>query len=98
MTTPSTTSHSGPDNLVTVKVLYDDSNRRFKIPLKELKAQVFPQMVSLHSSSSSGSVVRLHSLSSAIIRSSFFLLFLFSKYLVPTLQIKRIRIVFRRLT
>jgi hypothetical protein len=32
-------------------VLYNDSNRRFKLPLKELKAQVFPQMVCLHSSS-----------------------------------------------
>jgi hypothetical protein len=96
MTTPSTTSHSGPDNLVTVKVLYDDSNRRFKMPLRELKAQVFPQMVSLHSSSGSVTRLRLHSLSSAIIRSSFFYL---AKYLVQTLKkIKRIRIVLRRLT
>lgn len=96
MTTPSTTSPSGPENLVTVKVLYNDSNRRFKMPLRELKAQVFPQMVSLHSSSSSGSVVRLHSLSSAIIRSCF----MSSKYFLPTLN-KRIRIVFlffRKLT
>ncbi|KAJ5857594.1 hypothetical protein N7455_008488 [Penicillium solitum] len=45
MTTPSTTSHSAPENLVTVKVLYNDSNRRFKMPLRELKAQVFPQML-----------------------------------------------------
>ncbi|OQE37428.1 hypothetical protein PENCOP_c010G04081 [Penicillium coprophilum] len=45
MTTPSTASHSGPDHLVTVKVLYNDNNRRFKVPLKELKAQVFPQML-----------------------------------------------------
>ncbi|KAJ5210335.1 Zinc finger ZZ-type [Penicillium cf. griseofulvum] len=45
MTTPSTASHSGPDHLVTVKVLYNDSNRRFKVPLKELKAQVFPQLL-----------------------------------------------------
>ncbi|KAJ5971086.1 Zinc finger ZZ-type [Penicillium vulpinum] len=45
MTTPSTSSHSVPEHLVTVKVLYNDSNRRFKVPLKELKAQVFPQML-----------------------------------------------------
>ncbi|CAI7575932.1 unnamed protein product [Penicillium glandicola] len=45
MTTPSTPSHPGPEHLVTVKVLYNDSNRRFKIPLKELKAQVFPQVL-----------------------------------------------------
>ncbi|KAJ5801369.1 uncharacterized protein N7518_003437 [Penicillium psychrosexuale] len=43
MTTPSTTSHSSPENLVTVKVLYNDSNRRFKMPLRELKAEMFPQ-------------------------------------------------------
>jgi next-to-BRCA1 protein 1 len=49
MATPS--AHLGPEHLVTVKVLYNDSNRRFKLPLKDLKAQVFPQMVSLHSSS-----------------------------------------------
>lgn len=57
MTTPSTTSHFSPENLVTVKVLYNDSNRRFKMPLRELKAEMFPQTVSLHSSS--GSEVRL---------------------------------------
>ncbi|KAJ5124679.1 Zinc finger ZZ-type [Penicillium bovifimosum] len=45
MATPSASSHSGPDHLVTVKVLYNDSNRRFKIPLKDLKPQVFPQML-----------------------------------------------------
>ncbi|KAJ5780918.1 Zinc finger ZZ-type [Penicillium paradoxum] len=45
MATPSAPSHPGPEHLVTVKVLYNDSNRRFKIPLKELKAQVFPQML-----------------------------------------------------
>ncbi|KAJ6009737.1 hypothetical protein N7499_004864 [Penicillium canescens] len=45
MATPSSPSHPGPDHMVTVKVLYNDSNRRFKLPLKELKAQVFPQML-----------------------------------------------------
>ncbi|KAL1966005.1 hypothetical protein VTN77DRAFT_4945 [Rasamsonia byssochlamydoides] len=33
----------GPDTLVTVKVLYNDTNRRFKIPLRDLGARVFPQ-------------------------------------------------------
>jgi hypothetical protein len=51
MASPSSSSHPGPEQMVTVKVLYNDSNRRFKLPLKELKAQVFPQMVWLHSSS-----------------------------------------------
>ncbi|KAJ5566316.1 Zinc finger ZZ-type [Penicillium sp. DV-2018c] len=45
MATPSASSHSGPDHLITVKALYNDSTRRFKIPLKDLKAQVFPQML-----------------------------------------------------
>jgi next-to-BRCA1 protein 1 len=36
-------SHPGPEHLVTVKVLFNDSNRRFKLPLKDLRAQVLPQ-------------------------------------------------------
>lgn len=35
----------GPDTLITVKVLYNDINRRFKIPLKDLGARVLPQKV-----------------------------------------------------
>ncbi|KAJ6111640.1 hypothetical protein N7523_007701 [Penicillium sp. IBT 18751x] len=43
MATPALPTHSVPEQLVTVKVLYNDSNRRFKLPLRDLKAQVFPQ-------------------------------------------------------
>ncbi|KAJ5639812.1 uncharacterized protein N7484_007674 [Penicillium longicatenatum] len=43
MATPALPSHPGPDHLVTVKVLFNDSNRRFKLPLRDLRAQVFPQ-------------------------------------------------------
>ncbi|KAJ6115094.1 hypothetical protein N7486_000872 [Penicillium sp. IBT 16267x] len=43
MATPALLSHPGPDHLVTVKVLFNDSNRRFKLPLRDLRAQVFPQ-------------------------------------------------------
>ncbi|KAE8144431.1 hypothetical protein BDV25DRAFT_166850 [Aspergillus avenaceus] len=32
-----------PNTLITVKALYNESTRRFKIPLKELEAHVFPQ-------------------------------------------------------
>lgn len=36
----------GPDTLITIKILYNDSvNRRFKIPLRDLGARVFPQKV-----------------------------------------------------
>lgn len=38
-------SHPGPEHLVTVKVLFNDSNRRFKLPLKDLRAQVLPEKV-----------------------------------------------------
>ncbi|KAJ5335400.1 hypothetical protein N7452_007803 [Penicillium brevicompactum] len=44
MATPAPT-HPGPEHLVTVKVLYNDSNRRFKLPLKDLKAQILPRML-----------------------------------------------------
>jgi hypothetical protein len=36
----------GPDTLITIKILHNDSvNRRFKIPLRDLGARVFPQKV-----------------------------------------------------
>lgn len=36
----------GPDSLITIKILHNDSvNRRFKIPLRDLGARVFPQKV-----------------------------------------------------
>ncbi|CAG8029346.1 unnamed protein product [Penicillium salamii] len=44
MATPAP-AHPGPEHLVTVKVLYNESNRRFKLPLKDLKAHVFPRML-----------------------------------------------------
>ncbi|KAF7590793.1 hypothetical protein BBP40_002361 [Aspergillus hancockii] len=40
--TPQTTSVT-PSTLITVKVLYNDNTRRFKIPLKELEARVLLQ-------------------------------------------------------
>jgi hypothetical protein len=46
MATPALPSHPGPDHQVSVKVLFNDSNRRFKLPLKDLQAQVLPQKVS----------------------------------------------------
>lgn len=53
------------EQLVTVKVLFDDSNRRFKLPLKDLRANVLPQKVRrcLHSSFPTGPLVRPHLLS-----------------------------------
>ncbi|RHZ52523.1 ZZ type zinc finger domain protein [Aspergillus thermomutatus] len=33
----------GPATLITIKVLYNDSTRRFKVPLRELGARVLPQ-------------------------------------------------------
>ncbi|KAJ9372490.1 hypothetical protein DTO282E5_2817 [Paecilomyces variotii] len=38
-----TTTPVGPDTLITVKVLYSLTSRRFKIPLRDLGARVFPQ-------------------------------------------------------
>jgi hypothetical protein len=36
----------GPDTLVTIKILQNESiNRRVKIPLRDLGARVFPQKV-----------------------------------------------------
>lgn len=46
MTTPySNVGHIGPDTLITVKVLFDGQNRRFKLALRDLGAHVFPQKV-----------------------------------------------------
>ncbi|KAJ5930715.1 hypothetical protein N7466_006208 [Penicillium verhagenii] len=45
MATPALPSHSGSDQSVTVKVLFNDNNRRFKFLLSELNAQVFPQKI-----------------------------------------------------
>lgn len=46
MATQALPSHPGPDHQISIKVLYNDSNRRFKLPLKDLQAQVLPQKVS----------------------------------------------------
>lgn len=35
----------GPDTLITVKVLIDGTNRRFKLALRDLGAPVLPQKV-----------------------------------------------------
>lgn len=43
MATPVLPSQPVDEQLVTVKVLFDDSNRRFKLPLKDLRANVLPQ-------------------------------------------------------
>lgn len=37
----------GPDTLITVKVAVDGTNRRFKLPLRDLGAHVLPQKVCL---------------------------------------------------
>jgi next-to-BRCA1 protein 1 len=42
------TSAVGPDTLITVKVLFDETNRRFKLPLRDLGARVFPLKVRFH--------------------------------------------------
>lgn len=34
-----------PTTPITVKVIYNDNTRRFKVPLKELGARVLPQKV-----------------------------------------------------
>lgn len=47
MASPALPSHPGPEHPVTVKVLYNDSNRRFKLPLKDLRAHVLPEKVRL---------------------------------------------------
>lgn len=35
----------GPDTLITVKVIVDKTNRRFKLALRDLGAHVLPQKV-----------------------------------------------------
>lgn len=35
----------GHDTLITVKVHYDGTTRRLKMPFKDMKAEVFPQKV-----------------------------------------------------
>jgi next to BRCA1 gene 1 protein len=35
----------GPDTLITVKVIIDGTNRRFKLALRDLGAHVLPQKV-----------------------------------------------------
>ncbi|OJJ43374.1 hypothetical protein ASPZODRAFT_136220 [Penicilliopsis zonata CBS 506.65] len=37
------TTPVGPDTIITIKVLYNDSTRRFKLPLRDLGARVFPE-------------------------------------------------------
>lgn len=38
-----------PDTLVTLKVVFQDANKRFKLPLKELGANTLPDRVSCSS-------------------------------------------------
>ncbi len=68
MASPALPSHPGPDHQITIKVLYNDSNRRFKLPLKELQPQVLPQKVSylVSTQAPTGLEVRPHSLISKI--------------------------------
>lgn len=49
-----TNNQVGPGTLITVKVAFEDSTRRFKIPLRDLGARTLPQNVGLHSSSARG--------------------------------------------
>lgn len=39
---------TNPDTLITVKVIIRDTTRRFKLPLRDLGANVFPDKVSCH--------------------------------------------------
>ncbi|KAJ5219825.1 Zinc finger ZZ-type [Penicillium chermesinum] len=44
MATPAVSSHPSPDHLITLKVFVnEDSHRRFKLPLRDLRATVLPQ-------------------------------------------------------
>jgi next to BRCA1 gene 1 protein len=36
-----------PDTLITIKVLFEDTTRKFKLPLTNLNATALPQKVSL---------------------------------------------------
>lgn len=84
MATPAQSSHPGPDHLVTIKVLYNDSNRRFKFPLKDLRQNVLtdklrtvlgvPADVNVmleRYSDSAGSYVRLDSDNTAVYKQLF---------------------------
>lgn len=42
--TPSTSAVNG-DTLVVIKIIYNNQNRRFKLALRDLGAQVLPQKV-----------------------------------------------------
>lgn len=42
---PSNTTPVGPDTLITVKVIFNGCNRRFKLALRDLGANVLPQKV-----------------------------------------------------
>ena len=45
-TAPSVASGAvGLESLVTLKVIYNDNTRRFKVPLRDLGPRVFPQKV-----------------------------------------------------
>lgn len=58
MATPVFTINPTPEQLVTVKVFYEDCNRRFKLPLRDLRAQVFPQKVSVSTQAPTGPSAR----------------------------------------
>lgn len=46
MATQAIPNHPGPDHLITIKVqVNEDSHRRFKLPLRDLRATVLPQKV-----------------------------------------------------
>lgn len=48
----------GPDTLITVKVLIDNQNRRFKLALRDLGAHVLPQQVCSLSDRSAWTTIR----------------------------------------
>jgi hypothetical protein len=51
----------GPDTLITVKVIYEGQNRRFKLALRDLGAHTLPQkvrcLVTIHSTSCSSLII-----------------------------------------
>lgn len=52
-----TTSNTNPDTLVTLKVNIEGSNRRFKLPLRELGANTLPDKVRHALDGRQGSIV-----------------------------------------
>lgn len=58
MTTPNLSPLPISEHPITVKVFYEDCTRRFKLPLKELKAPVFPQKVSVSTQAPTGPSAR----------------------------------------